>query len=191
MHLEKTSLNDVFILNKKIRKDDRGQFCRLYGIDELKKIGFDSKVSHVNSSLSLKAGTLRGIHFQYPPFSECKIISCITGSIWDLAVDLRPNSKQRFEWFGVKLTPSNGKSLIVPEGFGHAFLSLEDNTNIIYVSSEIYSPEYESGIAFDDPLLNINWPINPSFLSERDTSWGEIRTRLDELSHGFSNYKKL
>ena len=188
MDLEKTSLNEVFILNKKIRKDDRGQFCRLYGIDELKKIGFDSKVSHVNSSLSLKAGTLRGIHFQYPPFSECKIISCITGSIWDLAVDLRPNSKQRFEWFGVKLTPSNGKSLIVPEGFGHACLSLEDNTNIIYVSSEIYSAEHESGIAFDDPLLNINWPINPSFISERDSSWGEIRTRLDELSHGF--YKK-
>lgn len=183
MHLEKTHLDDVLILHMDIRKDDRGQFCRLYGIDELKKAGFDSKVSHVNSSKSLKRGTLRGIHFQYPPYAECKIISCISGSIWDLAVDLRPNSKQRFNWFGIKLTPSNGKSLIVPEGFGHACLSLEDNSTIIYVSSEVYSSKYESGIKYDDPLLKIKWPINPSFLSERDKSWGEISKRLDELSN--------
>ncbi len=185
MKLEKTPLDDVYILNKVVRNDDRGQFCRIYGIDELEKEGLKSKAVHINTSTSKNAGTLRGIHFQYPPYAECKIISCISGSIWDVAVDLRPKSDTKFQWFGTVLNPDNGKSLIVPEGFGHGFITLEKNSSVIYVVSEIYSPENECGARYDDPLLNIKWPITPLFLSNKDKSWNLIEKNQESFLKPF------
>ena len=118
-----TTQSKVHVI-KRIFQDERGQFCRLYGADEFAHIGLETKAVHVNSSTSTSKGTLRGIHFQYPPFSETKIVSCLSGAIWDVAVDLRPNSPTQFQWFGVELTPSNGKSLLVPMAVDMLFLHL-------------------------------------------------------------------
>jgi len=186
MHLEPTHISDLNVLRKPIREDERGVFCRLYADDEIKKVGRNTKAVHVNSSTSLKEGTIRGIHYQYPPFAEEKIVSCVHGSIWDVAVDLRPDSSTRFQWFGLELSPLNGLSLIVPRGFGHAFITLEPNATVIYAVSTCYSIEHESGARFDDPLININWPIKPSVLSPKDHSWLPLSGRINELNDKFN-----
>lgn len=181
MQLETTPIKGVHVIQKRVIQDERGHFCRLYGADELANIGLNTKAVHVNSSTSTSKGTLRGIHFQYPPFSETKIVSCLSGAIWDVAVDLRPNSSTRFQWFGIQLTPSNGKSLLVPDGCGHAFLTLADSSTVIYVVSNTYSSESESGAKYDDPLLNITWPLHPKVISNKDLHWGSLADRSEEL----------
>lgn len=181
MKLETTPIEGVCIIQKPIFQDDRGQFCRLYGADEFADIGLETKAVHVNSSISKSKGTLRGIHFQYPPFSETKIVSCLTGAIWDVAVDLRPNSPTRFQSFGVELTPSNGMSLLVPDGCGHAFLTLADSSTVVYVVSNTYNFESESGAKYDDPILNIEWPLEPEVISKKDSNWDPLADRFDEL----------
>jgi len=187
MQLETTPIEGVCVIQKRIFQDDRGQFCRLYGADEFSDIGLDTKAVHINSSTSTLKGTLRGIHFQYPPFSETKIVSCLSGAVWDVAVDLRPNSPTRFRWFGVELTPSNGKSLVVPDGCGHAFLTLAANSTVVYVVSNTYNIDFESGAQYDDPMLNIAWPIEPMVISDKDLKWKPLSSRIDELWNGFKN----
>ena len=161
-------------------------FNRFFAADELAAAGRPSAAVHINSSTSASTGTLRGIHFQYPPFAEGKIVSCAAGAVWDVGIDLRPGSPTRFKWFGTKLTPLNGLSLIIPEGFGHAFITLEPNSTVVYVVSAVYAPDHESGIMYDDPLLEIEWPIQPTVMSGKDRAWGKIEDRLEELDLGFS-----
>jgi dTDP-4-dehydrorhamnose 3,5-epimerase len=186
MKLETTPIADLFVLHRPLRKDDRGTFSRLFGEDDIAVAGRPTKAIHVNTSTSKQTGTLRGVHFQYPPYSEAKVVACTAGSIWDVGVDLRPDSPTRFQWFGVVLTPDNGKSMIVPEGFGHAFLTMEPNSTAVYVISSIYAPGHEAGIRFDDPLLNIDWPIEPTIISEKDRAWGPLKNRIQELDRGFN-----
>lgn len=186
MKLEKTPIKDLFVLHRRIMKDSRGSFSRLFGEDDIAKAGRPTNIVHVNTSTSVEAGTLRGVHFQYPPFSEAKVVACTSGSIWDVGVDLRPDSPTRFQWFGEVLTPENGKSMIVPEGFGHAFITLEPNSTAVYAISAYYAIEYESGIRFDDPMLNIDWPIEPTVVSDKDYSWGSLENRIEELDTKFS-----
>ena len=185
MRLENTSLEGLYILHRSIHHDARGYFTRLFGVDEIANAGRPTQALHVNSSTSLDKGTLRGIHFQYPPHAETKVVSCISGAIWDVGVDLRPNSPTRFQWFGTILTPENGTSLIIPEGFGHAFITLEANTTVVYVVSAYYSLQHEAGLRYDDAKLNINWPITPNVISKKDISWGSIESRLSEFDKGF------
>ena len=185
MKLESTTLDGVFLLHRRIHQDERGTFTRLFADDELAAIGHPTKAMHINTSTSVFAGTLRGIHFQYPPYSETKVVSCVSGAIWDVAVDLRPNSETRFQWFSRTLTPENGTSLIIPEGFGHAFITLEPNSTVVYVVSAVYASEYESGARFDDPLIGIKWPLEPVFISEKDNTWKMLSNRIDELDSRF------
>jgi dTDP-4-dehydrorhamnose 3,5-epimerase len=185
MKLESTPITDLFVLHRPLRKDDRGTFSRLFGEDDIAAAGRPMNAVHVNSSTSNQAGTLRGIHFQYPPYSEAKVVACTSGAIWDVGVDLRPDSPTKYQWFGEVLTPDNGKSLIVPEGFGHAFITLKPNSTAVYVISSVYAIEHESGLCFDDPMLNIDWPIEPTVVSEKDRSWGLLEGRIQELDRGF------
>ena len=187
MKLEETPIKDLFVLHRRLVKDSRGTFTRLFGEDDIAKAGRPTNAVHVNSSTSQNAGTLRGVHFQYPPFSEAKVVACTSGAIWDLGVDLRPDSPTRFQWFGTVLTPENGKSLIVPEGFGHAFITLEPNSTAVYVISSVYAPEHESGILYNDPMLNIEWPIEPTVISDKDLSWEPLENRIQELNKSFEN----
>jgi dTDP-4-dehydrorhamnose 3,5-epimerase len=187
MKLESTHIEGLFVLHRPVRRDERGFFSRIFGADEIAEAGRPTQAIHVNTSTSVEIGTLRGIHFQYHPHSEAKIVSCASGSIWDVGVDLRPGSPTRFQWFGTILTPENGVSLVIPEGFGHAFITLEKNSTVVYVVSTAYAPSYESGIRFDDPKLKINWPIEPTVISEKDRAWELLEHRIDELDMGFSH----
>lgn len=116
---------------------------------------------------------------------EAKVVSCVSGAIWDVGVDLRPHSPTRFQWFGTILTPENGVSLVVPEGFGHGFITLEPNSTVVYVVSAAYAFDHESGIRFDDLTLGIDWPIMPQVLSDKDLAWGPVAERLNELDSRF------
>ena len=191
MNLESTPIEDLFVLHRPLRRDARGFFTRLFGTDEIAAAGRPTQAIHVNSSTSTAGATLRGIHFQYAPHCETKLVSCVAGAIWDVGVDLRPGSLTRFQWFGTVLTPDNGKSLLIPEGFGHAFITLEPNSTVVYVVSAAYSVSHESGICFDDPMLGITWPIKPKVLSEKDRNWGVLEHRVEELDAGFATINRF
>lgn len=185
MKLRLTPLDGMFVVERSMMHDARGTFTRLFGEDEIKLAGRSMKSVHVNSSTSTEVGTLRGLHFQYPPFAEAKLVSCVAGAVWDVGVDLRPHSPTQFQWFGLELTPENGISLLIPEGFAHGFLTLQPNTTLVYVVSERYAPGEESGVRFDDPLTNIEWPIEPTVLSAKDVAWLPLGDRFDELESRF------
>ena len=187
LKVRNTTLTGLLVIEKPVRKDPRGTFTRLYGQDELEKTGINISAKHVNTSTSTQAGTLRGIHFQFPPFAETKVVSCTSGALWDVGIDLRPRSPTRFKWHAELLTPDNGLSLVIPAGFGHAFLTMEPNTTAVYIVSEVYSPQHEFGLRFDDPKIGISWPRDPQVLSDKDQSWGYLDSVINELSIGFSS----
>jgi dTDP-4-dehydrorhamnose 3,5-epimerase len=138
MKLETTPIEGLFVLHRPVRRDERGFFSRIFGADEIAVAGRPTQAVHVNTSTSIEVGTLRGIHYQYYPCAEAKIVSCASGAIWDVGIDLRPKSPTRFQWFGTKLTPESGLSMVIPEGFGHGFITLEPNTTVVYVVSTAY-----------------------------------------------------
>ena len=185
MTLEPTKIKDLFVLHRPLRRDERGTFTRLFGADEIAAAGRPTSAVHVNTSTSSGVGTLRGIHFQYPPHAEAKVVACTAGAIWDVGVDLRPGSPTQFQWFGSILTPENGLSMVIPEGFGHAFITLEPNSTAVYIVSAAYSPQHESGVRFDDPTLDITWPITPRVISEKDRAWRSLDVRIQELKNKF------
>ncbi len=189
MKLISTPIEDLFVLERSVYQDERGHFTRLFANEAMAAIGRPTEAIHVNTSTSVETGTLRGIHFQYPPFSETKIVACTAGAIWDVGVDLRPNSKTKFQWFGQKLTPTNGLSMVIPEGFGHAFITLEPNSTAVYVVSAVYALDHESGLRFDDPSIKISWPIKPTVLSDKDKSWDLLAGRLSDLDARFKDIK--
>lgn len=185
MQLRATNIEGLFVLQRPVHHDARGHFTRLFASDEIAAAGRPTNAVHVNSSTSVETGTLRGIHFQFPPYEEAKIVACTTGAIWDVAVDLRPGSPTRFRWFGARLTPENGLSMVIPEGFGHAFITLEPRSTAVYIVSAVHTPDYESGVCYDDPTLAIDWPLMPTVVSEKDRSWTSLATRIDELDARF------
>lgn len=186
MKLEPTPICDLFVLHRPVFQDDRGQFTRLFAAEGIAAAGRPTDAVHVNTSTSVETGTLRGIHFQFPPYAEAKIVACTSGAIWDVGVDLRPGSPTRFQWFGTKLTPDSGLSMVIPEGFGHAFITLEPNSTAVYVVSAVYAPDHESGISYNDTVLDIAWPIEPAVVSDKDRTWGPVINRISELDSGFA-----
>ena len=188
MKLESTPINGMYVLHRSVHKDSRGQFTRLFAAEGFSAAGRPTEAMHVNTSTSVEPGTLRGIHFQYAPCAEAKVVACTAGAIWDVGIDLRQGSPTRFQWFGTELTPDNGRSMVIPEGFGHAFITLEPNSTAVYVVSAAYAPENESGIRYDDPAIAIEWPIEPSVLSDKDLGWKPIKTRIEELNRGMHPY---
>ncbi len=170
MDIVQTSLIDLFILKPKVFEDNRGYFFESFSQiklpEKFKKIQFIQD----NQSFSLKMGTLRGIHFQNYPKAQTKLVRCIKGSILDVAVDLRVGSPTYFKVFSVELTESNKLQLLVPQGFGHAFITLEDNTIVAYKVDQYYSKEHDRSIRFDDPILKINWRGFTPILSYKDSA---------------------
>jgi dTDP-4-dehydrorhamnose 3,5-epimerase len=185
MKLELTPIEGLLTFQRTASEDERGLFTRLFAKDELSAAGRPTEAVHINSSSSVAARTLRGLHFQFPPYAETKIVSCVSGSVWDVGVDLRPESPTRFQWFGTTLSPENRMSLIIPEGFGHGFLTLEPNSTLVYVVSAPYSLPHESGARYDDPAFSIDWPFEPLVISDKDQSWTPVSSRLGEIDFGF------
>jgi dTDP-4-dehydrorhamnose 3,5-epimerase len=162
--------------------DRRGAFCRLYCEQELAPVLGNRHIVQINLSRSTKAGTVRGLHFQRPPYAEMKLVRCLKGAVWDVAVDLRKNSPTFLLWYAEKLTPDNALMLVIPEGFAHGFQALEADTELLYLHTEFYRPDAEAGIRVDDPLLNIGWPMPVSELSERDLSLPAITAEFSGLA---------
>jgi dTDP-4-dehydrorhamnose 3,5-epimerase len=125
-------------------------------------------------SYNAKRGTLRGLHWQRSPYEEAKLVRCIGGAIWDVVVDIRENSESYRRWFGTELSADNGKALYIPEGFAHGFITLEDETTVMYQISEAYHPDSAAGIRWDDPAIGIEWPMSPTLVSEKDRRWKSL-----------------
>jgi dTDP-4-dehydrorhamnose 3,5-epimerase len=168
MKFNKNKLDGSFFIDLDKREDERGFFARLFCINEFDQNQADRNIVQINNSLSKDKGTLRGIHYQLSPKSETKIVRCIKGSLWDVIVDLRPDSPTFLQWFGETLSAENRRMMFVPKGFGHGFITLEPDTEVIYFVTEFYSPEHERGLRWDDPKIGIEWPIEPVIISEKD-----------------------
>ncbi len=171
MKFVKTKLNGLIIIEPEPFLDERGKFYRIYCENELKEIGHRKKIAQINQSFINNKGAVRGMHFQYPPKTEIKIVKCLKGSVLDVAIDLRKNSDNFLGWHSEILSEKNMKMLYIPEGFAHGFQALEKNSELLYLHTEFYSPDYEQGIKYDDPKIGINWPLEITDVSERDKSF--------------------
>lgn len=178
----KQKIEGVYVIEPACFPDQRGELKKTFCEDEFKEINFDKRIVRAIQSLTLKKGSIRGMHFQYQPVSEVKIVECIKGSIFDVAIDLRKDSPTFLQWHGEILSENNGKILFIPEGFAHGFQTLEDNCKVSYLVTQPYVPEKEGGIRYDDPLINVKWPEEVTVVSERDLK----HPALDERFNGVS-----
>jgi len=169
MKSDEIFLKGAAIFEPELKKDERGYFTRVFCMKTVKKIlGISFNIVQINRSYTKKKGSIRGLHFQNYPAQEDKIVQCLKGSIFDVAVDNRKNSKTFGKWFGTVLSEKNMRMLLIPKGFAHGFQALENDSLIEYFVSEYYHPEYEFGIRWNDPYLKINWPLNVTEISDKD-----------------------
>lgn len=162
-------------IQRKAIGDFRGTFSRFFCSEDLKQSGFLKPILQINHSFTHKKGSIRGMHFQYPPFADMKMVSCVRGEVFDVVIDLRRNSKTYLQWYGEVLSEENKKSLIIPEGFAHGFQTLTDDCEMFYLHTEKYSPEFEGAINAIDPRINIQWPIPITEISEKDKNHAFIQ----------------
>lgn len=166
-----TSLADAYIIEPEPIEDDRGFFARVWCQKEFAERNLDTNLVQCSISFNKKKGTLRGMHLQLPPFAETKLVRCTQGAIYDVIVDLRPNSETYLRWAAVELSAENHKALYVPQGFAHGFQTLQDNTEVFYQMSKFYSPGSARGFRWNDPAFKIDWLEEVSVMSERDRSY--------------------
>ena len=163
-----TPISGLWIAERNALKDSRGSFSRLFCADEFSILGLNKSIIQINHSINKKKGTVRGLHYQYPPHSETKIVMCMKGEIFDVAVDLRYGSETFLIWHGEILSAVNQKSMIIPEGFAHGFQTLADDCELIYLHTGRYIPESEGGLHVLDPRIRITWPLPIDSMSDRD-----------------------
>lgn len=156
--------------------DHRGFLSRLFCAEELAEAGWSKPIAQINHTMTARKGTVRGLHFQHPPHAEMKLVSCIRGEVWDVAVDLRADSPSFLAWHAEILSAENGKALLIPEGFAHGFQALTADAELLYCHSAAYAPEAEGGLSPVDPALAIAWPLEISEMSERDLAHPLIGT---------------
>jgi len=171
MKFVKTSLTDAYVIEIERKEDERGFFARTLDKKSFTDLNLDVDLFQNNISFNKKAKTLRGMHYQKFPNEEVKIVRCTKGKIFDVIIDLRPNSNSYKKWFGLELTSENHKMLYIPKGFAHGFLTLDDDSEIFYQMSDCFVPESALGIRWNDPSIGINWPFTPSIISDRDNSY--------------------
>jgi dTDP-4-dehydrorhamnose 3,5-epimerase len=171
MIFTESKIKGVFILEIKKFEDERGFFGRAWCKNEMEAHGLNPYVVQANTSFSRQKGTLRGMHFQKHPYEETKLIRCTKGAIYDVIIDIRPDSPTFKNWFGIELSQDNYKMLYVPEGFAHGFLTLTDNCEVFYLVSQFYNPSFEAGVRWDDPAFKINWPVKVEVISEKDKNF--------------------
>jgi dTDP-4-dehydrorhamnose 3,5-epimerase len=168
MQLIESKFKDVLLFVDLLQKDNRGYFQRLFCKKTYNKILCDREILQINHSLTVNKGNIRGMHYQLPPNSELKIIRCTRGSVFDVCVDLRSQSDTFLNWMGVELSLENNNVIVIPEGFAHGFQALEDNSELVYLHTNFYAPESERTLRYDDPHINIKWPIKPNLVSQKD-----------------------
>ncbi|SDE01031.1 dTDP-4-dehydrorhamnose 3,5-epimerase [Niabella drilacis] len=163
-----TPLSGSFLVTPRVLGDHRGWFMRTFCRNSFAEIGHHKEWVQMNHSYTALKGTLRGMHFQQPPYAEIKLVRCIAGAAFDVIVDLRENSATYLQWFGAEISASNKQMLYIPEGFAHGFQALTDDVELVYCHSEFYTPAAESGVRYNDPKLRIQWPLKAVEISERD-----------------------
>jgi dTDP-4-dehydrorhamnose 3,5-epimerase len=171
MKILENPFKNAFVLQAEPYVDHRGKFGRIYCQDELKQIGHYKQIVQINHSLTRKSGAIRGMHFQYSPRAEIKMVKCLRGSVFDVIVDLRRDSDTLLQWYGEILSDDNLKMMYVPEGFAHGFQTLEEDTELLYLHTEFYSPEHEGGVRYNDPMLSISWPLEVTEVSKKDQEY--------------------
>jgi dTDP-4-dehydrorhamnose 3,5-epimerase len=166
-----TKLKEAFIIEPERLEDERGFFARTWCEREFAAYGLDPRWVQCNISFNKKKGTLRGLHYQTGPGDEARLVRCTMGGIYDVIVDLRPDSKTFGQWFSVELTAENRKMIFIPRSFAHGFLTLQDDSEIFYHMSAFYAPEYARGIRWNDPAFGIHWPAEVQVISDRDRNY--------------------
>lgn len=184
MIFQKLALKGAYIIDLEIFTDERGLFTRTFCQKEFAKIGHNKAFVQFNHSHSNYRGTLRGMHFQRPPAAEIKLIRCIRGSVFDVIIDLRPQSPTFLQHVGVELSEQNRQMIYVPEGFAHGFQTLQDHSELIYHHTAFYTPEQEGGVRYNDPHLNIPWPLSPTFVSEKDQNYPFVSAAFPGIDLG-------
>lgn len=166
-----TGLAGAALVDPERREDARGYFARLYCEREFAEHGLPARMVQTNMSLTRRAGTLRGMHWQSTPHQEDKLVRCVRGCIWDVIVDIRPGSDTYCRWLGAELSESNGRMLFVPKGFAHGFVTLVEDSAVLYQMSEFYTPAAGRGARYDDPAFGIEWPVPVTDISQKDRDW--------------------
>lgn len=171
MIFTETRIKGAFIVDILRLEDERGFFGRSWCMDEFKEHGLNNQLAQCNISFNKKRGTLRGIHYQAAPYEEAKLVRCTMGEIYDVIIDLRPNSPTFTNWIAMELTAENRRALYIPEGFAHGFQTLTDNTEVFYQMSEKHHPDAARGLRWNDPMFNVSWPVNTMVISEKDNNY--------------------
>ncbi len=174
MIFRETKLADAYVIDPERLEDDRGFFARTWCTREFAQKGLNQRIVQCSVSYNQRKGTLRGMHYQERPYAEAKLVRCTMGAIYDVIIDLRPNSLTYRQWVAVELTAANHRMLYVPEGVAHGFLTLEDETEVFYQMSEFFTPEYARGVRWDDPAFGVEWPVEPTVVSERDRGFPDF-----------------
>lgn len=171
MLFTKTTLKDAWLIDLEKRGDERGFFARTMCVDEFAQHGMDTEYLQQNVSVSVHKGTLRGMHFQKPPYAETKLVRCLKGAVVDIIIDLRPDSPTYMKWEAFELSDRNYRQLYVPKDFAHGFQTLTDNVEVSYLVAGKYTPSQEGGVRYDDPAFRISWPLPVTVISEKDLGW--------------------
>jgi dTDP-4-dehydrorhamnose 3,5-epimerase len=174
MIFTETNLKDAYVIDIHKFEDERGFFARSWCRREFEEHGLNPQLAQCNISFNSRKGTMRGMHYQANPYEEAKLIRCTMGSIYDIIVDIRPDSPSFKQHMEIILSPSNHKMLYVPEGFAHGFLTLEDNTEVFYQMSEFFAPDYARGFRWNDPAFGIELPSDVKIISERDMGYPDF-----------------
>lgn len=176
MKITALDIEGAFLIEKTPRHDERGYFARLYCENEFREAGIEMDIKQINLCENKEKGTLRGMHFQSGEYAEDKVVSCNRGSIYDVCVDVRPDSSTYLKHCAYELSEDNGRMLYIPKGCAHGYVTLTDNVQLLYLMSEFYVPESAKGYRYDDPAFGIKWPINENLIiSLKDSQWDYIK----------------
>jgi dTDP-4-dehydrorhamnose 3,5-epimerase len=175
MRFRETKLPGVFEIDVEAKSDERGLFARTWCQREFESHGLNSRLVQCSLSYNLRKGTLRGMHYQIAPYAETKLVRCTRGAIYDVVLDLRPQSSTYKDWIGIVLSAENRKAVYVPEGCAHGFLTSEDNSEVLYQMSEFYNAPYARGVRWDDPAFQITWPESAHVISQLDRSFADFK----------------
>lgn len=174
MDFRPTPIEGVILVEGEPHRDDRGSFERVFCVGTFAAAGIQFSVRQTSLSTSRRAGTLRGMHYQKAPFEEAKLVRCLAGKVFDVVMDLRPDSPSFKTWHGVELAPTNGRSLYIPPGVAHGFFSLVDDSVLYYMMDADYEPSAGAGIRWDDPTFAVEWPAYPTVISPRDAAYPDF-----------------
>jgi dTDP-4-dehydrorhamnose 3,5-epimerase len=168
MIFTETPIAGAYLIDLEKHGDDRGFFARVFCRNEFGERDLETQFVQINNSLSAERGTLRGLHYQLSPAEEVKVVRCVAGALWDVILDIRPQSATFGRWFGAELTAANRRMMYAPRGMAHGFVTLADHTEAFYMVSAFYAPERERGIRWNDPRFGIEWPVTPIVMSDKD-----------------------